>query len=81
LEPYEAYVGKLIPKPNEYIGHRVFDFDALNQVFAAGLKNGAVDLSYFRTPENEAMYETVNEFHDGKNSERLYETLVEKGFM
>jgi CDP-glycerol glycerophosphotransferase (TagB/SpsB family) len=81
LDAYEAYVGKLIPEDNEYIGHRVFDFEALDKVLAEGLKDGVVDLSYFRTAADEEVYQTINEFHDGKNMERIHQTLIEKGFI
>lgn len=81
LREYEDYVGPLIPKDDEYIGHRVFDFESLDQILAEGLRDGAVDLAYFRTPENEAMYQTINEFHDGKNGERIYQALVDNGIL
>lgn len=81
LETYENYVGRLIPEDYEYIGHRVFDFDNLDHILAEGLKEHTINLSYFRTPEHEAMYEMINEFHDGRNTERLYQTLKKKGFL
>jgi CDP-glycerol glycerophosphotransferase (TagB/SpsB family) len=81
LAEYEFYVGKLIPKNSEYIGKRVFDFEKLNQVFAEGIHDGVIDLSYYRTEENEKMYRTINEFSDGRNSERIYQQLVLNGIM
>lgn len=81
LEEYERYMGKLVPKPHEYTGRRVLDFDSLDRVLANGIQNGSINLSYFRTPADEAMYATINEHHDGKNTERVYQKLVEIGFM
>ncbi len=81
LEKYESFVGKLIPSNEEYIGARVFDMEALEQVVASGIHNGVIELSQFRTKENEKMYLTINEHHDGKNTERVYKKLKENGFI
>lgn len=78
LERYQACVGKLIPYDDEYIGKRVFTWEELDKIFAEGLKSGKINLSYYRTKENEAMYKTINEFSDGKNVERIYKELVRK---
>ena len=81
LEEYEAYVGKLIPQDNEYIGHRVFDEAHLEQVLSTGLQNGTVNLDYFRTPEYEELYDSINSFHDGKNAQRVKEALRRNRFI
>lgn len=81
LEEYEAYVGKLIPQDNEYIGPRVFDAKQLEEVLSAGLQGGSVNLDYFRTPEYEALYDSINSFHDGNNTQRVKQALKKNGFI
>ena len=82
LKEYESVVGELLIKDDQYTGHRVFDTEHLEQVLSAGIKEGGVvDLSYFRTQEFEEKYQAINAFHDGKNSQRVYQKLKEKGFV
>jgi hypothetical protein len=81
LEEYEAYVGKLIPEDNEYIGHRAFDEVELEKILSTGLKSGSVDLSYFRNQEFEELYNSINSFHDGKNTQRVKEALKKNRFI
>lgn len=81
LEKYESFVGKLIPSNEEYVGPRVFDLQSLEQVIAGGIENKTIQLSHFRTRENEEMYNTINEHHDGKNTQRIYKKLKSNGFI
>lgn len=81
LEEYEAYVGKLLLGKDEYIGHRVFDEEHLEEVLRAGLEDGRVNLDYFRTPEFERRYTFVNAFHDGQNTNRLIKMLAKYHFV
>ena len=75
LELYEIENGKLIPNDDEYIGQRALNNDEFIKVLDKSIKNGKIDLSYLRTKEQEEMYKTINEFSDGKNTERIYEKL------
>ena len=74
---YERENGKLIPNDDEYIGERVFTIDDLEDVIKKTIKDGKIDLGQVRTKEFKEIYETINEFSDGKNMERLYNKLVE----
>ena len=74
---YERENGKLIPNDDEYIGERVFTIDDLEDVIKKTIKDGKIDLAQVRTKEFKENYETINEFSDGKNMERLYDKLVE----
>lgn len=75
LELYEIENGKLIPNDDEYIGQRALNNDEFIKILDKSIKNGKIDLSYLRTKEQEEMYKTINEFSDGKNTERIYEKL------
>lgn len=75
LELYEKEVGKLIPSDDEYIGKRTFDLDQLEEEIKKSIKNGRIDLAEIRKPEYIERYKTINEFHDGKNIERIAEAL------
>lgn len=77
LELYEEENGPLIPKNDEYIGKRAFDIDELESIIKDTIKDKKIDLSNIRTRKHEEIYKTINEFSDGKNSERIYEKLVE----
>ena len=77
LRLYERENGKLIPNDDEYIGERVFTIDDLETVIKKTIKDGRIDLDKVRTKEFKEIYETINEFSDGKNMERLYNKLVE----
>ncbi len=81
LAEYENYVGKLIPHDNEYVGFRVFNINDLEAVIAQGITDSHIQLQHFRTEEYERRYATVNEFHDGKNGERLYSALKGIGYI
>jgi CDP-glycerol glycerophosphotransferase (TagB/SpsB family) len=81
LEKYEAFVGKLIPSSEEYVGPRVFDMDALEQVISSGIHDKVIQLDKLRTKENERMYSTINEHHDGQNTQRIFKQLKANGFV
>ena len=76
LEIYEKENGQLIPNADEYIGERVFSLQELEQILSGCIKNKNIDLSNIRTKQREEIYETINEFSDGKNLDRIYEELV-----
>lgn len=78
LSEYEKEVGKLIPRDNEYIGHRTHSADELEKLLNSGIVNGKMQLSYFRTKEHCIRYAEINEFSDGKNVERIVDFLFEK---
>lgn len=77
LEFYEKENGKLIPKEEEYIGKRAFSFADLEKILEDGCKDQKILLDHFRTPEFERNYQSINEFSDGKNMERLCDKLKE----
>ncbi|MCI9137230.1 MAG: hypothetical protein HFH48_06660 [Lachnospiraceae bacterium] len=81
LELYEMESGKLIPSQEEYIGARVFDLDALEQVLKNIVVKGEILLDRARSQENEVCYQSINEFCDGKNIERIHQKLVETGIL
>ncbi|MCD7945658.1 MAG: CDP-glycerol glycerophosphotransferase family protein [Clostridiales bacterium] len=81
LDAYEAYIGKLVPQADEYIGPRTFTIEELEQVISAGVPDGTVHLDQFRTEEFERRYNEINEFHDGKNTERVYKVLKKHKFI
>lgn len=81
LEEYEASVGKLIPEEDEYIGYRVFDLAGLEEQLRKGVRDSRVDLDYFRSEQFQRVYESINEFHDGRNTERIYKKLKSNGFI
>ena len=81
LEAYEKEVGKLIPQEDEYIGQRVFEIDALEQVLKNGIEDGRILLEALRTEEHCRRYREINAFSDGKNVERIFEFLVGKGIV
>ncbi len=75
IDYYEEVNGKLIPRDNEYIGYRSFSINELESICKRGLENGFVDLDYFRTNEFVNRYLKINEFTDGKNLQRICDTL------
>lgn len=82
LERFEEYMQMpLVPQPEEYIGYRALDEENLHNVLAPGFTEGKIDLDYFRTQEYERRYLEINKFHDGKNTERIYQFLTEKIFI
>ncbi|MCI8280108.1 MAG: hypothetical protein HFI76_00055 [Lachnospiraceae bacterium] len=74
---YELACGGLIPTEEEYIGFRAFSLEELEEAIVRIIQNGKVVLNAARTSEHERNYNTINEFHDGKNIERIYDKLVE----
>lgn len=75
---YEESNGKLIPSPDEYIGHRVFSERSLKEVVNKAITpQRKIDLKYLRTKQFEKNYSMINEYHDGKNIERLLNKLRE----
>lgn len=78
LEKYEEENGKLIPNDDEYIGYRVLNNNDLEKVLDKIIENKKIKLSEARTKEQEKIYETINEFHDGKNTERVLKKLKEE---
>lgn len=81
LEIYEEENGKLIPTDDEYIGKRVFDINALEEIIKSSVKNKKINLKELRTKEYEDNYKLINEFSDGKNIERIYNELLRLGFI
>lgn len=77
LDLYESENGKLIPADDEYIGQRAFSFEELETILEDGLDHGRILLDHFRTPEFERRYQTINEFSDGRNIERICDSLRE----
>lgn len=75
LELYQKEVGELIPSDEEYIGKRTFNMDELESEISQVVKNGKIDLAEVRKKEYIERYNTINEFHDGKNIERIAEAL------
>lgn len=78
LELYEMESGRLIPSDDEYIGARVFDPEALEEVLQNIIQEGRIILEKARTSEHEARYQSINEFSDGENLARIYRKLVKK---
>lgn len=76
LELYEQENGKLIPSDDEYIGERAFDIERLELLIQENTQNGKIILDNLRTKKFEENYKTINEFCDGKNIERIYESLL-----
>lgn len=76
LELFEKEAGPLIPAEDEYIGKRVFDIEALEAAVGEVIQNGRISLKKLRTPEYLENYQSINEYHDGKNIERIAEELV-----
>lgn len=75
LAQYERENGKLIPEDDEYIGKRAFSFEELETILQDGLEDGRILLEQFRTEEFERRYHSINEFSDGKNIERICDSL------
>lgn len=75
---YEKEVGKLIPKDDEYIGNLTYNFETFEERVREGVVNGRINLNYFRSPEFIKRYLQINEFHDGKNVDRIVRFLKEK---
>lgn len=81
LERYQAFVGELIPKDEEYIGERVYDMQRLREILERTVKGGEIDLAQLRTTRHIDNYQSINPFHDGKNVKRLCAELKRKGIV
>ena len=77
LVHYQAEAGELIPADDEYIGYRVFNLDELEKVIEKAITDGKIRLETVRNKEFEKRYLTINEYHDGKNIERIAIKLKE----
>lgn len=76
LRLYERRNGKLVPNDDEYIGRRAFNIDQLENIIKETIDDGKIDLNKVRTKEFEEIHESINEFSDGKNIERIYDKLI-----
>lgn len=81
LQMYEKETGKLIPKDDEYIGPRCFSYDDLNSVLASICQAGDVDISFLREEKYLNRYLSINEFHDGRNIDRLCTELTRRNIL
>ncbi len=81
LAYYEQENGPLIPQNDEYIGERVFSISQLDTLLKEGICDGQIMLDRLHTTEHEQRYQTINEFHDGKNIQRICEALKDKGII
>ena len=81
LEKCEAQYGSLIPSDSEYIGHRCFTEEELSSRLKSGILDGIINLDYFRRQEFIKNYQVINEFHDGKNIDRIYAELEKRGIV
>lgn len=81
LEEYEAICGKLIPNEDEYIGMRAFNLEMFEEEIKHIIREGKIQLSAARTEEQEKVYDSINSFCDGKNAERIYQTLKEQNLI
>lgn len=78
LAEYEKEVGKLIPEPDEYIGYRTFRAEELRQTLLKGLEGGRINLAYLRNQEYVKRYRAINQFHDGRNVDRIVDWMKSK---
>lgn len=81
IERYESSNGPLIPEPDEYIGERVFSIDELDALLDTSIQDGTIALDRLRTSEHELRYQSINEFHDGKNIERIRKALEDENVL
>lgn len=81
LALFEAEAGPLIPADDEYIGKRVFDMEHLEEAVSDVIKDGRIQLQEARRPEYVERNGKINEFHDGKNLERIAERLIKLEIM
>lgn len=77
IDQYEEICGKLIPSDSEYIGRRAFSLKEFEEIVQKTVVDGKINMKYARTAEFEKNYHEINEFHDGKNIERICEKLKE----
>ncbi len=76
LQFYEEHNGKLIPGKDEYVGERAFNKRQLQELIDSAIVDGSISLQKVRTREHEKNYESINQFTDGKNIDRLIRRLV-----
>ena len=81
LRLYEKMNGELVPNDDEYIGKRAFNIDQLEDIIRETIDDGKIDLNKIRTKEFEEIHESINEFSDGKNIERVYNKLIKHKFI
>ena len=81
LRLYEKMNGELVPNDDEYIGKRAFNIDQLEDILRETIDDGKIDLNKIRTKEFEEIHESINEFSDGKNIERVYNKLIKHKFI
>jgi glycosyltransferase involved in cell wall biosynthesis len=81
LDVYQEHIGQLIPEDHEYVGERVFDVAKLRDVLKNSVEGGEIDLSKLRSDKFLKRYQTINEFHDGKNTDRLCKSLKQLGII
>lgn len=81
LAEYEAICGTLIPNEDEYIGMRAFNLEMFEEKIKQVIQNGKIQLQEARTKEQEEVYKGINSFCDGKNVERIYQTLKDKNMI
>lgn len=76
LRLYEKMNGELVPNDDEYIGKRAFNIDQLEDIIKETIADGKIDLGNIRTKEFEEIHQSINEFSDGKNIDRIYDRLI-----
>lgn len=77
LVEYEKICGNLIPADEEYIGLRAFNLEEFEEILNQIVRDQKIIMEVARTDEHEKNYNSINEFHDGKNVERIFQKLVE----
>ena len=77
LAEYEKICGSLIPADEEYIGLRAFNLEEFEEMIRRLIPNQRIVMKEARTDEHERNYKSINEFHDGKNVDRIFQKLVE----
>jgi CDP-glycerol glycerophosphotransferase (TagB/SpsB family) len=78
IDQFEGVVGKLVPNDDEYIGHRAFSQADFRSIIKGAVSKGKITLPTLRTKEHEKLYLTINQYTDGKNVERLVDTLIKR---
>ncbi|MCA9325285.1 CDP-glycerol glycerophosphotransferase family protein [Candidatus Saccharibacteria bacterium] len=81
LEQYEQANGKLLPRDDEYTGHRIFTEKEVKKLVQQNITDGKIGMSGLRTKQHIANYLSINEHHDGKNCERIFDKLMELGII
>jgi CDP-glycerol glycerophosphotransferase (TagB/SpsB family) len=81
LDRYQQANGKLIPNEDEYTGHRLFTQKEIRDLLNKTISDGVIDLSKLRTQKHIDNYLSINEHHDGKNCDRIFERLQKLGII